>query len=85
MALNGFPVDHSMGYFAGLASSNAMDVEGIKTGDNLLAVVSMTSAGVATGHDPGDFTVGSGTLTAGTIDLSGQSVCLAIWTNAPAS
>lgn len=84
MALNSVPFDHSVGFFAGLADTNAMALDGIKSGDNLLAVISWTAAGVTVGQDITDFTVGAGTITAGTIDLSNQTG-VAIWTNAPAS
>lgn len=84
MALNSVPFDHSIGFGSGLTATNAMALEGIKSGDNLLAVISWTAAGVTVGQDVTDFTVGSGTITAGTIDLSSQTF-VAIWTNAPAS
>lgn len=86
MAINGLTCDHSIGFFAGLAATNAMALEGIKSGDNLLAVISWTSAGAGThkGEAVTDFTVAAGTITAGTIDLSNRTG-VAIWTNAPAS
>lgn len=82
--IHGLPCDHSVGFGAGLAATNAMAVEGIKSGDNLLAVISWTAAGVFVGQDKTDFTVAAGTITAGTIDLS-STTFVAIWTNAPAS
>jgi hypothetical protein len=82
--IHGLPCDHSTGFGAGLAATNAMAVEGIKSGDNLLAVISWTAAGVFVGQDKTDFTVAAGTITAGTIDLS-STTFVAIWTNAPAS
>lgn len=85
MAINGLPCDHSVGFGSGLASGNPMDVEGIKSGDNLLAVISWDeSTGIFVGQDKTDFTVGSGTLQAATIDLTGEKF-VAIWTNAPDS
>lgn len=78
-----FPVNEQG--FTGLAATNAMTVSGIKSTDNLVAVYSFTPAsGLVIGRDITDFTVGSGTLTAGTIDLSSTD-CWAIWTSAPAS
>jgi hypothetical protein len=82
MAINGLPCDHSVGFGAGLASSNDMDVEGIKSGDNLLAVISWDSSGNFVGHDVTDFTVGNGTLNASSISLASETF-VAIWTNAP--
>lgn len=82
--INALPCDQSTGFGAGLAATNAMAVEGIKSGDNLLAVISWTAAGAFVGQDKTDFTVGNGTITAGTIDLS-STTFVAIWTNAPAS
>ncbi len=84
MPINGLPADHSIGFGAGLASSNAMAVDGIQSGDNLLALISFTAAGVYLGRDKTDFTVAAGSLTGATIDLSGHTF-VAIWTNAPAS
>jgi hypothetical protein len=78
-------IDQSVGYGAGLAATNAMALEGIKVGDNLLAVVSFAAAGATpVGRDVADFTVGAGTITAGTIDLSNLKF-VAIWTTAPDS
>lgn len=83
--IHGLPCNQSQGFGSGLAATNAMAVEGIESGDNLLAVVSWNpTTGVYVGQDVSDFTVGDGTLTAGTIDLSGLRF-VAIWTNAPAS
>lgn len=82
--IDGAPFEHSAEWFTGLAATNAMTVAGITSSDYLLAVVSYTSAGLVKAHDITDFTVGDGTLTAGTIDLSGQAKCYAIWTpNSP--
>jgi len=86
MAIPGLTCDHSIGGFAGLAATNAMALDGIKSGDNLLWVVSWTSAGAGThvGADKTDFTVAAGSITAGTIDLSSRTG-IACWTEAPAS
>ncbi len=64
-----------------------MAVDGIKSGDNLLHVVSwVPSTGVYIGRDVSDFTVADGSITAGTIDLSAAGTKFhALWTNAPAS
>jgi hypothetical protein len=84
MAINGLPCDQGIGFGAGLAATNNMAVDGIKAGDNLLAVISWTAAGVFLGHDVTDFTVSAGNLNAATIDLS-STTFVAIWTNAPAA
>ena len=82
--INGLPFDHSIGFGVGAEDTVAMPLEGIKSTDNLLAVISWTAAGVFVGRDVSDFTVADGEITAGTIDLS-NTTFVAIWTNAPAS
>lgn len=81
--IHGLPFQHSIGFGDGLADTNPMAVAGIKSGDNLLAVLSWPDAGTdVLGEDITDFTVGAGTLTAGTIDLSSRKF-VAIWSTAP--
>lgn len=83
--IHGLPCNQNVGFGSGLAATNAMAVEGIKSTDNLLAVISFGAGGVTpVGRDVTDFTVGSGTITAGTIDLSSLSF-VAVWSDAPAS
>lgn len=83
--IDGMKSDISIGYGAGLAATNAMAVTGITASDNLLAVISFTPAGATpNGQDITDFTVGNGTLTAGTIDLSDLRF-VAIWTSVAGS
>lgn len=82
--LHGLPFNHSVGFGAGLAATNAMALPGIKSGDNLIAVISFTTAGVVVGRAVSDFTVAADSITAGTIDLSSTKF-VAIWTSAPAS
>jgi hypothetical protein len=85
MSINGLPFGHSIGFFDGAADTVEMDVSGIKSGDNLLAVFSWPDAGTSVrGDDKTDFTVGDGTLEAATISLAARQ-CVAIWTSAPAS
>lgn len=85
MSLRSAPFPVSQEWGAGLTATNAMTVAGIKSTDNLLAVISIhNTTGVVVGRDITDFTVGNGTITAGTIDLSSTKF-LAIWTSAPAS
>ncbi len=85
--INGLPCDHALGFGDGLAATNNMAVGGIKSGDNLIAVISwVPSTGVYLGRDVTDFTVSAGNINAGTIDLSAAGTkFVAIWTNAPAS
>lgn len=83
--IHGFKNDLAIGYGSGLAATNAMALGGIKSGDNLLAVISFTAAGATpVGRAISDFTVGNGTITAGTIDLSSLKF-VALYTRAPAS
>lgn len=78
-------IDLSQGYGTGLAATNAMAVEGIRSSHRLLAVISFDTGGLTpNGHDVSDFTVGDGTITAGTIDLSDLKF-VAIWTSAAGS
>lgn len=85
MGINGLPFQHSVGFGNGLTATNPMAVGGIKSGDNLLAVLSWPDAGGSVrGEDKTDFTVAAGTITAGTIDLSGRQFC-AIYSSDPVS
>lgn len=85
MAINGLPFQHSVGFGDGLAATNAMAVSGIKSGDNLLAVLSWPDAGGSVRGDAiSDFTVADGTLTAATISLASRQF-IAIWSGDPAS
>lgn len=78
-----FPVSEEWG--AGLAATNAMAIGGIKSGDNLLAVVSIhDTSGLVIPRAVSDFTVADGSITAGTIDLSSTKF-VAVWTSAPAA
>lgn len=81
--IHGLPFQQSIGFGDGLADTVAMAVTGITTSDNLLAVLSWPDAGTSVkGEDVTDFTVGAGTITAGTIDLTGRKF-VAIWSSAP--
>lgn len=83
--INGLPCNQNIGFGTGLASTNAMAVEGIKSTDNLLAVISWDPAtGIFLGQDVTDFTVADGEITAATIELDGDTF-VAIWTDAPAA
>jgi hypothetical protein len=68
------PVDYSEAPATGAADAVAITVSGIKTGDELLAVIAWSP-----GSDPApvavsDFTVGDGTITAGTLTTDGKSL-----------
>lgn len=79
--IHGLPFQQNQGFGNGLADTVPMSFAGIKSGDNLLAVLSWPDAGTSVrGEDITDFTVGDGTLTAGTIDLSGRKF-VAIWSS----
>jgi len=78
-------IDIHRGYGAGLAATNAMALEGINASHRLLAVVSFGVGGLTPiGRDVSDFTVGNGTITAATIDLSNLKF-VASWTSAAGS
>lgn len=78
-------IDQHEGYGTGLAATNAMALTGIKVGHRLLAVVSFGDDGLTpNGQDVTDFTVGAGTITAGTIDLSNLQFW-ALWTSVAGS
>ena len=85
--INGLPFDHAIGFGDGVAAAAATAMEGIKSGDNLIAVFSwVPSTGVVLVRDATDFTVTDGVITGATIDLSAAGTKLvAIWTNAPAA
>ena len=85
--INGLPFDQGIGFGDGLASGNAMALGGIKSGDNLIAVISwVPSTGVYLGRDVTDFTLTDGAINAATINLSAAGTkFVAIWTNAPAA
>jgi hypothetical protein len=83
--IHGMKGDQSIGYGSGLAATNAIALSGIKVGDRLLAVISFTAAGATpNGRAITDFTVGAGTITAATIDLTGLRF-VAIWTSVAGS
>lgn len=71
---------HSIAQAVGVADTVATVVPGIKAADNLLAVIAEED-GVIDTQDTTDFTVAAGTITAGTLDLTGK-VLTVIWTSA---
>ncbi len=83
--IHGLPCDQGIGFGDGKVHTSAMDLEGIKSSDNLLALISyLPSTGVYIGRDVTDFTLADGTITAASIDLSASGTkFVAIWTNAP--
>ena len=84
--INGLPCNQNIGFGAGVADTEDTVIPGIKSGDNLLAVISWTPAGVFVGQDKTDFTVAAGMITGATIDLSAAGTrVVAIWTDAPDS
>lgn len=85
MSIPGLPFQHSIGHGDGLAATNAMTVPGIRSGDNVLAVMSWPDAGGSVrGDDADDFTAGNGTLTGATVDLSSRQFTV-IWSSDPSS
>ena len=85
--INGLPFDHAEGFGDGLGIGVALPLGGIKSGDNLLAVISwIPSTGVVVHRAATDFVVADGKITANTIDMSASGTkFVAIWTNAPDS
>lgn len=78
-----FPV--SMEVISGLTATNAMTCAGLKSTDNVLAVISFTdSTGLVVGQDVTDFTAADGTITAATVSLANMKA-LVVWTSAPAA
>lgn len=71
------PQNHSVGQGSGAATGVAIPI-GIRSVDTLLAVISFTGSGSATGHDPAAFTVSEGSIQSATISTAGRRVC-AIW------
>lgn len=79
--IDGYKGDLSSQWGVGAADTVAMPVPGIKSGDNLLHIVSMTSVhATPVGRDVSDFTVADDEITAGTIDLTGL-IFHALWTS----
>jgi hypothetical protein len=85
--IDGLPCDQAIGFGDGLVHTSALALGGIKSSDNLLAVISwVPSTGVYIGRDVTDFTVADGSITAASVDLSAAGTkFVAIWTNAPAA
>ena len=85
--IDGLPCDQGIGFGDGLAAGNPMALEGIKSSDNLLFVISwVPSTGVYKTRDATDFTVTAGAIQASSEDLSTSGTkFVALWTNAPAA
>jgi hypothetical protein len=66
------PVDYSETGALGAADTVAINVSGILTGDELLAVIAWAPGSDPSTLDASDYTVGDGTITGGTIDSSGK-------------
>lgn len=81
----GLPDKHSIAGAIGLASTNAIAVPGIKSGDTLLAIIKHSGHGAtpeaASGVVLASFSVGNGTITSsggGAVNLSGYKL-IVIW------
>jgi hypothetical protein len=72
------PCDFSQAGANGAADAVAVNVSGIKTGDELMAVISWEPGGDPAPVDTTDFTVGDGTITAATIDTTDKLLWV-IW------
>jgi hypothetical protein len=81
MSIAGLPFWHSMAGARGDAATESIPVGGIKATDYLLAVIAHDAAnGSVQGLDITDFTVGAGTIEAGTIDTSDLYLWV-LWTD----
>ena len=76
------PANFSVTYITGLSATNAMATPSIRANDLILAVITVAPTASIDGHDNTDYTVGDGTITAGTIDNTGLTL-MVIHTNAP--
>lgn len=75
------PVDYSEVGAVGAADTVAISVSGIKTGDELLALISWEPGSDPAPLDTSDYTVGDGIITGATIDSSGKLLWV-IWSEA---
>lgn len=66
------PVNYSECGATGLAATNAITVSGIASGDELLAVIAWAPGADPTLIDASDATVGSGTITFGTVNTANK-------------
>jgi hypothetical protein len=67
-------VDYSECGATGAADTVAINVSGILTGDELLAVISWAPGADPAPLDTTDYTVGDGTITGATIDSGGKQL-----------
>ena len=66
------PVDWSCTQATGAADTVAINVSGIKTGDELLALVAWSAGVDPAPVDTSDFTVADGTITGATLTTAGK-------------
>lgn len=72
------PVDYSEAGATGAAAAAAVSVTGIKTGDELLAVISWAPGADPAPVDTTDYTVADGTITGATISTANKLLWV-IW------
>jgi hypothetical protein len=84
MTIAGLSFEQNHAFAAGDAYDEDIAVEGIRSGDDLLYVIGITPAtgAFAASHAVADFTVGAGTITAASIDTTGQRLAVG-WTRIP--
>lgn len=79
--MHNLPMAQSQANATGLAATNPIAVPGLKSTDVLLSVVKWKAGEIADGVNPNDFTVGAGTITHATVDLS-TYILDVTWTHA---
>jgi hypothetical protein len=83
MSIPGLPFEHSIAGAQGDAYGEAIALPGIKSGDDLLAVIAHAKdVGTISGLDVSGWTVGAGTITSDSDDTDGLELTV-IWTRAP--
>ena len=83
MSIPGLPFEHSIANAAGGPYDEAISVPGIKSGDDLLAVIGHDAAtGTISGLDVSAFAVAAGAIESASVDTTGLALTV-IWTRAP--
>lgn len=74
-----YNLEHSIGSAYGAGTSVAVEIDGIKSGSTILAVITKSpTSGNAVGRDPAAFTAADGSISSGSISTTGLIV-YCIW------